>query len=108
MNKSFILFLIGGMFFLGWTACGNKSESGHGHEHGAATDQNGPEYTSAYICPMHCEGSGSAEPGKCPTCGMDYVENKNAAAEETEQQPAEDQSDSSDQMEHGDGHEHMH
>jgi hypothetical protein len=22
---------------------------------------------------MHCEGSGSAEPGTCPVCGMDYV-----------------------------------
>lgn len=35
----------------------------------------GKEYTSAYICPMHCEGSGSAEPGSCPVCGMDYVKN---------------------------------
>lgn len=39
-------------------------------------DQTGPEYTSAYICPMHCEGSGSDQPGKCPVCGMDYVQNK--------------------------------
>jgi len=35
----------------------------------------GPEYTSAYVCPMHCEGSGSDKPGKCPVCGMDYVAN---------------------------------
>lgn len=33
----------------------------------------GKEYTSAYVCPMHCEGSGSEEAGKCPKCGMDYV-----------------------------------
>jgi hypothetical protein len=33
----------------------------------------GAQYTSAYVCPMHCEGSGSEEPGKCPACGMDYV-----------------------------------
>lgn len=33
----------------------------------------GKEYTSAYVCPMHCEGSGSEEAGKCPVCGMDYV-----------------------------------
>jgi hypothetical protein len=38
-------------------------------------DGQGPEYTSAYICPMHCEGSGSSEPGTCPVCGMDYVKN---------------------------------
>jgi len=37
--------------------------------------QTGKEYTSAYICPMHCEGSGSESSGKCPVCGMDYVEN---------------------------------
>lgn len=33
------------------------------------------EYTSEYICPMHCEGSGSDSAGLCPTCGMDYVIN---------------------------------
>lgn len=36
----------------------------------------GAEYTSAYVCPMHCEGSGSDMKGNCPTCGMDYVENE--------------------------------
>lgn len=36
----------------------------------------GKEYTSAYICPMHCEGSGSDKPGECPVCGMDYKKNK--------------------------------
>ena len=36
----------------------------------------GKEYTSAYTCPMHCEGSGSDKPGKCPVCGMDYKKNK--------------------------------
>lgn len=41
-----------------------------------AADKTGKEYTSAYVCPMHCEGSGSAEPGKCPVCGMDYVKNE--------------------------------
>jgi hypothetical protein len=35
----------------------------------------GKEYTSAYVCPMHCEGSGSDSAGICPVCGMDYVEN---------------------------------
>jgi hypothetical protein len=37
----------------------------------------GKEYTSAYICPMYCEGSGSSEMGQCPVCGMDYVKNEN-------------------------------
>jgi len=39
-------------------------------------DMTSMEYASAYICPMHCEGSGSNEPGNCPVCKMDYVKNK--------------------------------
>ena len=54
-----------------FTACGGQQ---------AETEQ-GKEYTSTYICPMHCEGSGSEEPGKCPVCGMDYVLNDNATEE---------------------------
>lgn len=42
-----------------------------------AAAEEGPEYTSAYICPMHCAGSGSAQAGKCPVCNMDYVANEN-------------------------------
>jgi len=56
-------------------ACGNS----HSHSHdGTNTEQaeQGKEYTSHYICPMHCEGSGSHEAGTCPACGMDYVVNK--------------------------------
>jgi len=40
-----------------------------------STDQTGPEYTSVYVCPMHCDGSGSKTEGTCPVCGMDYVLN---------------------------------
>lgn len=48
------------------TACGtNKTKQ----------DQSGPEYTSAYVCPMHCKGSGSDESGNCPVCGMEYIKN---------------------------------
>jgi len=38
--------------------------------------------TNKYVCPMNCEGSGSDEPGKCPVCGMDLVENPNYAGTE--------------------------
>lgn len=47
----------------------NNSESDDQHDH------QGKEYTSAYICPMHCESSGSDTTGNCPVCGMDYVKN---------------------------------
>lgn len=33
------------------------------------------EYSSKYICPNHCKGSGSEKPGDCPVCGMEYIEN---------------------------------
>ena len=49
---------------IGFTACGGGS---------AAADKQGKEYTSEYVCPMHCEGSGSDKMGTCPVCGMDYV-----------------------------------
>jgi DnaJ-class molecular chaperone len=49
------------------SACGGK---------GASEEQaKGKEYTSAYVCPMHCEGSGSDAEGVCPVCKMDYVAN---------------------------------
>lgn len=34
------------------------------------------EYSSAYVCPMHCETSGSDKEGVCPKCNMDYVKNE--------------------------------
>ncbi len=39
----------------------------------APKDTTGKEYKSAYVCPMHCEGSGSDTSGTCPVCGMDYI-----------------------------------
>ncbi len=35
-------------------------------------DLNDPAFSSKYICPMHCKGSGSPQAGVCPVCGMDY------------------------------------
>lgn len=63
--------------------------------------KSGPEYTSAYVCPMHCEGSGSDSPGKCPTCKMDYKKNDDFKASESK--PA-----NSHEEHHHDGHDHHH
>lgn len=41
-----------------------------------ATDMNGKEYTSRFLCPMSCKTSGANQPGKCPACKMDYVLNE--------------------------------
>jgi hypothetical protein len=51
-------------------------------------DLTSKEYASAFVCPMHCKGSGSDTAGKCPVCEMDYVANedyksKSEAAEES-------------------------
>lgn len=64
-------------------ACSSNSSSDQKTEK-KEKDKSGPEYTSAYICPMHCEGSGGPEPGKCPVCTMDYRPNKDYVAPETE------------------------
>lgn len=82
MRKLVFMFLIG-MSLLIFNACGGQTQqSSEAMDHAEATEQTsdttavhgkGKEYTSAYVCPMHCAGSGSEEPGKCPVCGMDYV-----------------------------------
>lgn len=57
------------------TNCGHKAPEATEATQDATPTQ-GKERTSAYICPMYCPGSGSDAPGKCPGCGMNYVENK--------------------------------
>ena len=62
------------------------SENNESSDENAEVDLSSPEYASAFICPMHCKGSGNAEAGSCPACGMDYVANENykSNAAETE------------------------
>lgn len=73
--KSLTALLLVLSFTFAFTACGDSaattetatetaSEAPHGE---------GKEFTSAYVCPMHCDGSGSDTAGECPVCGMDYV-----------------------------------
>jgi hypothetical protein len=75
-----ILFLTIMSLSLALYACGGHSHDHDGHQHEnppASTDVKshgeGKEYTSKYVCPMHCAGSGSEQPGQCPSCKMDYV-----------------------------------
>ena len=83
--KTILLFVAMLVTSAALSSCGNKAgdtaqqEKQEPQEQQAQegqTAQQGKEYTSAYICPMHCEGSGSDEPGKCPKCGMEYVKNE--------------------------------
>ncbi|MBT8324418.1 MAG: heavy metal translocating P-type ATPase [Winogradskyella sp.] len=42
--------------------------------------------TGTFYCPMHCEGDKTYdEPGDCPVCGMDLVEEKNLSTTSAEQ-----------------------
>ncbi len=76
--------IISSMLFFALTmtaACGNQDKGADQKEtteQATETAEQGKEYTSAYVCPMHCEGSGSDEAGKCPACGMAYVANEDA------------------------------
>ena len=86
-NINHLLFAF--LFFGLMTFLGSCDRTGHyhdssGHEENAAPIDNktnappkdqGPEYTSAYICPEHHQGSGSDKPGNCPVCGTEYVAN---------------------------------
>ena len=85
--------------------CSNQSKSDQGVE--KQKDKSGPEYTSAYICPMHCAGSGSDKPGECPICGMKYRENKDHQAHQEEAEAREEavESDTSQGEDHS-GHDH--
>jgi len=53
-------------------ADGDHDHDGEGHHEGGEHGE-GTAYTAAYVCPMHCEGSGSDAEGKCPVCNMDYI-----------------------------------
>lgn len=77
-----MIVLLGTGLFL--TACnsGSKTEK---------VDKTGKEYTSKYICPMHCPGSGGDEPGKCSICGMDMIENKDFKGMDTTIMPMHDE-----------------
>ncbi len=65
-----LIFSIFSMSFLACKQDGNKQKADN------TEAKSGPEYTSKYICPMHCKGSGADTTGVCPACGMDYVVNK--------------------------------
>lgn len=68
--KIFKIVLVSMTLFIGAFALSSCGGGDHSH------DNTGMEYTAAYICPMHCEGSGSDEAGTCPVCNMDYVANE--------------------------------
>ena len=95
--KKYFIPLLGLLFVasLSMTSCTTESA-----KYKKATDLDGIEYTSAYVCPMHCEGSGSTKPGNCPACKMDYVINEKV------QKQKDDGHDHDDHDHSHDGHNH--
>ena len=72
---------MGIILFIGLTtiliSCGgNNDHNPEDHSHGTVHHGEGNAYNAAYVCPMHCEGSGSEQAGNCPACGMDYVKSE--------------------------------
>jgi len=68
---------------LSMVSCKDKVQEGNKNEGVIAEEiaEQGNEYTSTYVCPMHCEDSGSEEEGSCPKCGMTYVVNTEHTAD---------------------------
>ncbi len=58
------------------TSCGSKGTEKKQDGKEQKNDTAKTAQAAAYICPMHCEGSESNEPGKCKVCGMDLVKNE--------------------------------
>jgi len=83
MKKIQITFVMSALIALtlSFSSCNTKGDQ-TSSEKKETLDQTGIEYTSAYVCPMHCKSSGSDQPGKCPVCGMDYVKNDKHQADE--------------------------
>lgn len=75
--KLIMAIMVFGLLAMTIYACGESKKSNNTNtEQTEELAKQGKEYTSDYICPMHCKGSGSDKPGECPACGMAYVEKK--------------------------------
>lgn len=56
-------------------------ERGSHHHHEVAKPTKQKNGNGSFYCPMHCEGDKTyAEPGDCPVCGMDLVEEVNTSS----------------------------
>ena len=97
-NLLLVAALTTGLMFASCSSKGGDSST-QTEQQSDKVDKTGKEYTSAYVCPMHCKGSGSNAPGKCPVCKMDYVKNDGKSG-------GHDGHDHDGHDHHGHGHEH--
>ena len=74
--KLIMTIMVFGLLTMFISSCGgNKNADNAKTEQAEDMAKQGKEYTSAYVCPMHCKDSGSDKPGECPVCGMAYEKN---------------------------------
>lgn len=73
-----IMLLVCTVLWIGSMASCKHEHGPHTHTHNpdGSIDKSGPEWTSDYVCPMHCKGSGDSKKGTCPVCNMKLVKNK--------------------------------
>lgn len=77
--KNFKSILVALLFIMSLTlvSCNDKKTDAKADaETEASVEKQGKEYTSAYVCPMHCKDSGSDTEGNCGSCGMTLVKNE--------------------------------
>lgn len=80
--KIVLTLMIFSLLTLGIYSCGDGKKTDSKTEQTEDATKQGKEYTSDYICPMHCEGSGSEKPGECRVCGMKYKKNDKTTTED--------------------------
>ena len=81
--KLIMTIMVFGLLTMSMNSCKESKQADNTKtEQAKDASEQGKEYTSAYICPMHCETSGSDKPGECPVCGMDYKKNDKSKAED--------------------------
>ena len=74
MKKSIVMFVFA-MATLSFVSCKDEAKEETTVE--ASKEASNEEmHTASYVCPMDCEkGKTYDEPGKCPVCEMDLIEN---------------------------------
>lgn len=105
--KQIIIILALAAFCISFSACngGKKADSAKKE---MKSEVKGPEYTSKYICPMYCKGSGSHEMGTCPVCKMDLELNEEYKGDDADSHEGHDHGDHDNHNHGGDheGHDH--
>ncbi len=56
-------------------ACKPNSIKLQSSEKQAPTLEEDDDFIAKYVCPIHCNGSGSDKQGICSNCGMELIEN---------------------------------